>query len=91
MYIKMCLAVSGPHFLQCSHKLDSLSNQNTFKCTSSLKDQAHLPNYSKHFVMLFYLCCFAVFQAPKPCPYVKEMQDAAMFYTNRVLKDYKEK
>lgn len=30
-------------------------------------------------------------QAPKPGPYVKEMQDAAMFYTNRVLKDYKEK
>ncbi|KAM9776736.1 adenylyl cyclase-associated protein 1-like [Syngnathus typhle] len=29
--------------------------------------------------------------APKPGPYVKEMQDAAMFYTNRVLKDYKEK
>ncbi|XP_061617004.1 adenylyl cyclase-associated protein 1-like [Phyllopteryx taeniolatus] len=29
--------------------------------------------------------------APKPGPYVKEMQDAAMFYTNRVLKEYKEK
>ncbi|KAG7271379.1 hypothetical protein CRUP_019924 [Coryphaenoides rupestris] len=29
--------------------------------------------------------------APKPGPFVKEMQDAAMFYTNRVLKDYKEK
>ncbi|XP_034456028.1 adenylyl cyclase-associated protein 1 [Hippoglossus hippoglossus] len=29
--------------------------------------------------------------APKPGPYVKEMQDAAMFYTNRVLKDFKEK
>uniref|UniRef100_A0A8C5CG40 Adenylyl cyclase-associated protein n=1 Tax=Gadus morhua TaxID=8049 RepID=A0A8C5CG40_GADMO len=29
--------------------------------------------------------------APKPGPYVKEMQDSAMFYTNRVLKDYKEK
>ncbi|XP_078123493.1 adenylyl cyclase-associated protein 1 [Sander vitreus] len=29
--------------------------------------------------------------APKPCPYVKEMQDAAMFYTNRVLKEFKEK
>ncbi|XP_061737561.1 adenylyl cyclase-associated protein 1-like [Nerophis ophidion] len=28
---------------------------------------------------------------PKPCPYVKEMQDAAMFYTNRVLKEYKDK
>lgn len=34
---------------------------------------------------------YFVSQAPKPCPYVKEMQDAAMFYTNRVLKDYKEK
>ncbi|KAJ8268193.1 hypothetical protein COCON_G00133650 [Conger conger] len=29
--------------------------------------------------------------APKPGPFVKEMQDAATFYTNRVLKDYKEK
>uniref|UniRef100_A0A3B4BKG8 C-CAP/cofactor C-like domain-containing protein n=1 Tax=Periophthalmus magnuspinnatus TaxID=409849 RepID=A0A3B4BKG8_9GOBI len=29
--------------------------------------------------------------APKPGPYVKEMTDAAMFYTNRVLKDYKDK
>ncbi|XP_077209364.1 adenylyl cyclase-associated protein 2 [Paroedura picta] len=27
--------------------------------------------------------------APKPGPYVKEMNDAATFYTNRVLKDYK--
>lgn len=35
----------------------------------------------------FLSCC----QAPKPGPYVKEMQDAAMFYTNRVLKDYKDK
>jgi len=32
-----------------------------------------------------------VAMAPKPGPYVKEMQDSAMFYTNRVLKDYKEK
>lgn len=32
-----------------------------------------------------------VAMAPKPGPYVKEMQDAATFYTNRVLKDYKEK
>ncbi|XP_053310602.1 adenylyl cyclase-associated protein 1 [Spea bombifrons] len=27
---------------------------------------------------------------PKPGPYVKEMMDAAMFYTNRVLKEYKD-
>ncbi|XP_069547957.1 adenylyl cyclase-associated protein 1 [Brachyistius frenatus] len=32
-----------------------------------------------------------VAMAPKPGPYVKEMQDAAMFYTNRVLKEYKDK
>ncbi|XP_023687892.2 adenylyl cyclase-associated protein 1 [Paramormyrops kingsleyae] len=32
-----------------------------------------------------------VAMAPKPGPYVKEMQDAAMFYTNRVLKDHKDK
>ncbi|TRY83224.1 hypothetical protein DNTS_032503, partial [Danionella cerebrum] len=32
-----------------------------------------------------------VAMSPKPGPYVKDMQDAAMFYTNRVLKDYKEK
>ncbi|KAL0962448.1 hypothetical protein UPYG_G00340130 [Umbra pygmaea] len=32
-----------------------------------------------------------VAMAPKPGPYVKEMQDAAQFYTNRVLKDFKEK
>ncbi|XP_072175348.1 adenylyl cyclase-associated protein 1-like [Diadema setosum] len=29
--------------------------------------------------------------APKPAPYVKEMIGSAQFYTNRVLKDYKEK
>uniref|UniRef100_A0A8C4LXM3 Adenylyl cyclase-associated protein n=1 Tax=Equus asinus asinus TaxID=83772 RepID=A0A8C4LXM3_EQUAS len=34
------------------------------------------------------LGCVAV--APKPGPYVKEMNDAAMFYTNRVLKEYKD-
>jgi len=29
--------------------------------------------------------------APAPAPYVKEMNDAGQFYTNRVLKDWKEK
>ncbi|XP_070534576.1 adenylyl cyclase-associated protein 1-like isoform X3 [Ptychodera flava] len=32
-----------------------------------------------------------VTMAPKPAPYVKDMGDAAQFYTNRVLKEYKEK
>lgn len=31
------------------------------------------------------------FQASVPVPYVKEMKDAGQFYTNRVLKDWKEK
>jgi len=29
--------------------------------------------------------------APAPAPYIKEMNDAGQFYTNRVLKDWKEK
>ena len=29
--------------------------------------------------------------SPTPGPHVKDMKDAAMFYTNRVLKDYKGK
>lgn len=29
--------------------------------------------------------------APTPAPHVKEMNDAGQFYTNRVLKDWKEK
>ncbi|XP_023377776.1 adenylyl cyclase-associated protein 1 [Pteropus vampyrus] len=31
-----------------------------------------------------------VAMAPKPGPYVKEMNDAATFYTNRVLKEYRD-
>ncbi|NXN25592.1 CAP1 protein, partial [Nycticryphes semicollaris] len=31
-----------------------------------------------------------VAMAPKPGPYVKEMTDAAMFYTNRILKEFKD-
>lgn len=33
---------------------------------------------------------FRLSQSQKPGPYVKEMNDAATFYTNRVLKDYKD-
>lgn len=28
--------------------------------------------------------------SPKPCPYIKELSGAAQFYTNRVIKDFKE-
>ena len=33
----------------------------------------------------------AFWQSPTPAPYVKETSDAAQFYMNRVLKDFKEK
>ena len=29
--------------------------------------------------------------SPAPAPFVKEMNDAGQFYTNRVLKDWKDK
>ena len=32
-----------------------------------------------------------VLQSPAPAPFVKEMTDAGQFYTNRVLKDWKDK
>jgi len=35
------------------------------------------------------LCC--VCKSPAPGPYVREMIDAGMFYSNRVLKDFKDK
>ncbi len=46
--------------------------------------------YKSFFDHLLTLCCLALSQCQKPGPYVKEMNDAAMFYTNRVLKDYKD-
>ena len=32
-----------------------------------------------------------LFQSPAPSPFIKEMMDAGQFYTNRVLKDWKDK
>ncbi|NWS23774.1 CAP2 protein, partial [Polioptila caerulea] len=54
--------------------------QEVRKGTWSFKRQLHLGP------------CFHFYKhdaSPKPGPYVKEMNDAATFYTNRVLKDYK--
>lgn len=41
----------------------------------------------KHIVAFFH----AIFKEPTPGPHVKEMNDAGQFYTNRVLKEWKEK
>lgn len=40
---------------------------------------------------ILYFIMLSLSQSQKPGPYVKEMNDAATFYTNRVLKEYKEK
>lgn len=46
----------------------------------------HLSAISESIPALGWVCV-----APTPGPYVKEMNDAGQFYTNRVLKDWKEK
>jgi len=40
---------------------------------------------------LFHSFDLLLFQAPAPGPYIREMSDAGQFFTNRVLKDFKEK
>ena len=40
---------------------------------------------------LFVLNAGRKIQAPTPVPHIKEMSDASQFYTNRVLKEYKDK
>lgn len=56
---------------------------------------SHIPLLFFFFFLIFfsfssYAWVMVLFsQSPKPGPYVKEMNDAATFYTNRVLKDYK--
>lgn len=57
------------------------------KQTGSVRQKLHTGYVLQNESKLFFTSC----QAPKPGPYVKEMQDAATFYTNRVLKDYKDK
>ena len=50
-----------------------------------------LLDVTTHSVYIFVHNIFGLFQTPKPGPYVKDMADAGMFYSNRVLKDYKGK
>ncbi|CAG5105109.1 Oidioi.mRNA.OKI2018_I69.chr1.g1842.t2.cds [Oikopleura dioica] len=45
----------------------------------------HLSAVSEAIPAVSWICV-----SPTPGPYVKEMSDAAMFYTNRVLKEYRE-
>ncbi|NXR17684.1 CAP2 protein, partial [Cinclus mexicanus] len=63
--------------------------QEVRKVTWSFKRRLHLVacfHFYKHGALIIRKSWFG---SPKPGPYVKEMNDAATFYTNRVLKDYK--
>ena len=74
----LCL-YSKLHLALCK-KANNHISQNVIHITVRLDMDA--------FVFTSFLC---VSQAPKPSPFVKEMLDAGMFYTNRVLKDFREK
>jgi len=69
----------------------------TIKSRSSLLALAHPGGLGKRAVERMCVCvCVSksvvcVCQAPAPGPYVREMIDAGMFFSNRVLKDFKEK
>jgi len=43
------------------------------------------------FICIHLNCFFFLLKSPAPGPYIKEMNDAGQFYTNRVLKDWKDK
>lgn len=47
--------------------------------------------FLKFIITRHHFLCICSFQAPAPGPYIKEMNDAGQFYTNRVLKDWKDK
>ncbi|NWV62686.1 CAP2 protein, partial [Malurus elegans] len=58
--------------------------QEVRKMTWSFERQC-IKSLCSHMLLILHLLLIS----PKPGPYVKEMNDAATFYTNRVLKDYK--
>ncbi|XP_041775777.1 uncharacterized protein LOC121595685 isoform X1 [Anopheles merus] len=67
-----------------SDKISTIQSYREKNRTSSFFN--HLSAISESIPALGWVCV-----APTPGPYVKEMNDAGQFYTNRVLKDWKEK
>jgi adenylyl cyclase-associated protein len=71
-------------FQQFSKQIEEVQSFRESKRTSQLFN--HLSGISESIGAFGWIAI-----QPAPSPYVKEMSDAAQFYTNRVLKDYKEK
>ncbi|XP_058446134.1 adenylyl cyclase-associated protein 1 isoform X2 [Malaya genurostris] len=90
-------------FVQTAAKSSAPSNSELQSLLKPTSDQiAAIQNYrEKHRTSPFFNHLSAISEsisalgwvcvAPTPGPYVKEMNDAGQFYTNRVLKDWKEK
>lgn len=63
-----------------------------FSCYAFVTLKANKTLDIKSYNVYNFICCFQyTWQSPTPAPYVKETLDAAQFYMNRVLKDFKEK
>ncbi|XP_053673894.1 uncharacterized protein LOC128724154 [Anopheles nili] len=90
-FLKVAAASSAPSNTELQNLLkptsDKISTIQSFReknRTSPFFN--HLSAISESIPALGWVCV-----APTPGPYVKEMNDAGQFYTNRVLKDWKEK
>uniref|UniRef100_A0A8C7JME7 Cyclase associated actin cytoskeleton regulatory protein 2 n=1 Tax=Oncorhynchus kisutch TaxID=8019 RepID=A0A8C7JME7_ONCKI len=89
-FLKMVTTHQEPAQRELSDLLKPISEkiqeiQNFRECNRGSSQFNHLSAVSESIPALGWV---AVSQ--KPVPYVKEMNDAAIFYTNRVLKDYKD-
>ena len=90
-FIKLAAESSAPAANDLQNLLKPTSEQiaatqNYREKHRSSKFFNHLSAISESIPALGWVCV-----APTPGPYVKEMNDAGQFYTNRVLKEWKEK
>lgn len=74
----------GPLLQPTSDKITEVSKYRESKRSSPLFN--HLSTISESIAALGWVC-----QEPAPGPHVKEMLSTSQFYSNRVLKDYKDK
>lgn len=90
-YIKLATTIAQPPANKQQELLKPTSDQ--ISAIQSLREKNrtspffnHLSAISESIPALGWVCV-----SPTPGPHVKEMNDAGQFYTNRVLKDWKEK
>ncbi|KFV00268.1 Adenylyl cyclase-associated protein 1, partial [Tauraco erythrolophus] len=86
-YIKISKEVGGDVQKHAEMVHVGLMSERALLVTASQHQQPTEVSLGSH---LSEALCALTSGAPKPGPYVKEMTDAAMFYTNRILKEYKD-